>query len=99
VRSRHHAFDWHAIVAVILAIGAASTIILLPVMELTRDGHVTEAEATLLSTALGAAIGAVATYLGGADQSPLRDGGPASAAELVAEEHVSCIGTRRRQAD
>ena len=59
--------DYHAIVAVVLALGATATLILLAVMELTRDGHVTPEEATLLSTVLGAVIGAVATYLGGRD--------------------------------
>ena len=57
-------FNWHALVAVILALGAATTIVLLAVMELIRDGNVTAEEATLLSTALGAVVGAVATYLG-----------------------------------
>jgi len=60
-------WDWHAIVVIILAIGAVTTLILLAVMELQRDGHVTDAEATLLATVLGAVIGAIATYLGGKD--------------------------------
>jgi len=66
-------WDWHAIVAIILALGAASSIVLLTVMELTRDGHVTPEEATLLSTVLGAAVGAVATYLGGRDRPKEHD--------------------------
>jgi len=60
-------WDWHAIVVIILAVGATTTLILLAVMELQRDGHVTDAEATLLATVLGAVIGAIATYLGGKD--------------------------------
>jgi uncharacterized membrane protein len=61
-------WDWHGIVAVILAGGVAVTLILELVNIILRDGHVTEVEATILSTAFGAMIGAVATYLGGKDE-------------------------------
>lgn len=57
--------DWRAVVAIILAVGVSGALIGLTVMEILRDGSVTEAEATVFSTALGAAVGAVATYLGG----------------------------------
>jgi hypothetical protein len=60
--------NWHALVAIILAVGASTAIVLLAVMEVVRDGNVTAEEATLLATVLGAAVGAVATYLGGKDR-------------------------------
>jgi hypothetical protein len=54
------------IVAIILAIGVSGTIVLLIVVEFVpHHGHVSDEEAAALSTALGAAIGALATYLGG----------------------------------
>jgi len=57
--------NWQGITAVILACGITSTVILLIVVEFVpHHGHVSESEAAALSTALGAAIGAVATYLG-----------------------------------
>jgi hypothetical protein len=55
---------WHAIVAVILAIGVAAAIVILSANELTTSGHVTGEESTLLSTVLGTAVGAIAGYLG-----------------------------------
>lgn len=56
--------DWHALVAVILALGVSTAIIVLSINELTSAGHVSQEGATLLATVLGAAIGAIATYLG-----------------------------------
>ena len=47
-----------AVAIVALAIGAAWT-------EASNNGHVSDQAATLLSTVLGAAVGAIATYLGG----------------------------------
>jgi uncharacterized membrane protein YccC len=52
----------------ILAFGVASTIIILAINVILRDGTYTVEETTLLSTALGAMVGAVATYLGGRDR-------------------------------
>jgi uncharacterized membrane protein YccC len=58
-------WDPHALVAVILAFGVTGTLVLLIVVEFVpHHGHVSDAEAAALSTALGAAIGAIATYLG-----------------------------------
>lgn len=57
-------FQRYATVAVLLALGVAASIILISVAVLNTPGHVTEQEATLLSTVLGAAVGAIATYLG-----------------------------------
>jgi hypothetical protein len=56
--------NWHGLAAIILALGASISITLLSTLELINDGHITAEEATLLSTALGAVVGAVATYLG-----------------------------------
>lgn len=56
--------DWHSLVAIVLAIGVAASLILLSLVELRTSGHVTAEEATLLSTILGATVGAIATYLG-----------------------------------
>lgn len=60
--------DWHAIVAIIIALGVSISLILLAASEVEHVQHITEAEATVLATVLGAAIGAVATYLGGRDR-------------------------------
>jgi hypothetical protein len=57
--------DWRAVAAIILAAGAAVTLVLLALQEvLTSARPVTEISATLLATLGGAAIGSVATYLG-----------------------------------
>lgn len=55
---------WHAVVAVILAVGVSAAIVILSCNELTTSGHVTGEESTLLSTILGTAVGAIAGYLG-----------------------------------
>jgi hypothetical protein len=71
-------WDPHALVAVILAFGVTGTLVLLIAVEfIPHHGHVSDAEAAALSTALGAAIGAIATYLGiehqnGKRRSPIR---------------------------
>lgn len=55
---------WNAVVAVILALGVATAVVILSTNELTTSGHVSGEESTLLSTVLGTAIGAIAGYLG-----------------------------------
>lgn len=54
----------HTIVAIILAIGVASAVIVLAVETVLHSGSISTQEASLLSTVLGATVGAVATYLG-----------------------------------
>jgi hypothetical protein len=56
--------EWQGIVAIILATGVALSLIVLSVSDVFHDGHVTAEESTLLATALGAAIGAIATAMG-----------------------------------
>jgi hypothetical protein len=58
-------WTWRGIVAVILALGAAIAVILLIVETILHAEAVTSQEATVISTSLGAMIGAVAVYLGG----------------------------------
>jgi hypothetical protein len=63
---KKHKWDGRDLVAIILATGVSSTIILLILVELVpHHSHVSDREADALSVALGAAIGALATYLGG----------------------------------
>lgn len=59
-------WDWHGVVALILATGIAISVVLLAVSELDHGtaGHISGEESTLLSTVLGAGIGAIATYVG-----------------------------------
>jgi uncharacterized membrane protein len=58
--------NWHGLVAIVLALGLATTVILLALETILHRGPVSDTEAAVLSTVLGAAVGAVATYLGGA---------------------------------
>ena len=60
----------HSLVALVLAGGAAIALVALSIGAAVTEagvgtGNLSTESATLLSTALGAAIGAVATYLGG----------------------------------
>lgn len=79
--------DWRGAVAVILALGVVASVVILAVSELDHGsaGHITETEATLLSTILGAAVGALSAYMGArasSSQRPLDEreieGGPSS---------------------
>lgn len=54
----------NTIVAIILALGIATSLILLSANEFTHNGHISGEEATTISTVLGAGIGSIATYLG-----------------------------------
>jgi hypothetical protein len=56
--------DWKVIIALVLAMGTAISIVLLSINELVNAGHITASESTLYSTILGALIGALGTYLG-----------------------------------
>ena len=56
--------DLHGVVAVILATGVAVTVVVLALETTTHSGAISESEANVLSTVVGAIIGAVATYLG-----------------------------------
>jgi len=56
--------DWHAVVAVLLALGVATVLVLVGIAVVREPGHVTPEENSLLSTLGGACVGALATYLG-----------------------------------
>jgi hypothetical protein len=56
---------WRGIAALILAVGLAATVIILAIETIIHTGPVSTQEASLLSTVLGATVGAVAVYLGG----------------------------------
>jgi hypothetical protein len=68
--------EWRAVIALILALGAAITLVVLALSELDHGtaGHISEAESTLLATALGAVVGAVATYMGSTREGPVEPG-------------------------
>lgn len=55
------------VVAVILAAGVAVAVIITALGAALHRGPIAEAESNLLSTVLGAGVGAVATFLGGAE--------------------------------
>ena len=56
--------NWHGLVAIVLALGLAVAVVLLCLETILHRGPVSDSEAAVLSTVLGAAVGAVATYLG-----------------------------------
>lgn len=56
--------DWRGIVALTLAAGVMLVLTAEVVASIVKTGDLTHDELALLSTVLGAAIGAVATYLG-----------------------------------
>lgn len=62
--------DWRALCAVILAVGVTAAVIILCLETITHLGPVSDSEAAVLSTVLGAAVGAVATYLGIRNERP-----------------------------
>lgn len=58
--------EYRAIAAIVLALGITVSAILLCMETILHPGAISSEEATVLSTVLGASVGAVATYLGGA---------------------------------
>lgn len=71
--------QWRGWTAVILSTGVSIALVAITITAAltftnpdTEEG-LTQAGAALLTTTLGAAIGALATYLGGAHQRPPRD--------------------------
>jgi hypothetical protein len=61
---RPHQYDYIGLSALILSIGLVATIIILAVETSLHPGSISDTEATVLSTVLGAIVGAIATYLG-----------------------------------
>ena len=61
--------SWPGLAAVILAAGVAICVIALALGTATQTGPISQEDATLLSTVLGAAVGAVATFLGSGRQT------------------------------
>src|SRR5215831_8176694 len=56
--------DIHGVVALVLATGVAVTVVILSLETVLHTGPISQAEATVLATIVGAIIGAVAAYLG-----------------------------------
>jgi predicted anti-sigma-YlaC factor YlaD len=56
--------DWHGLVALVLALGVTIALVAGFITAELTPGAVTTEEISLLSTIAGAAVGAVATYLG-----------------------------------
>ena len=56
--------DLHGLVAVVLAVGVVAVIVILALATVLHNGPITEEEATVLATIVGAVIGAVAAYMG-----------------------------------
>lgn len=57
-------FDLHGLVAVILAASIGATLVIVALETVLHSGAISDAEANVLSTVIGAAIGSIATYLG-----------------------------------
>jgi hypothetical protein len=57
-------WNWHGAVAIILAFGVMASVIILSLGAVLEDRLLSPEGAALLSTALGASVGAAATYLG-----------------------------------
>jgi hypothetical protein len=56
---------WQDVAAIILAVGVAAAVVLLSLGAESRAKEISMADAELLSTVLGAAVGALAAFLGG----------------------------------
>ena len=70
--------DPRGLTALVLAAGIAIAIIAVAVGAAVHEGSVSAEESTLIATVLGAAVGALATYLGtrDRDEEPPRDPPP-----------------------
>ena len=95
--------NWHGLVAIVLALGLAVAVVLLCLETILHRGPVSDSEAAVLSTVLGAAVGAVATYLGGArpssaeppDRSPDTPPAPLSPPPGTATSPAADVDTSR----
>lgn len=65
------------ITAVILATGVAAAVLITALGAALHTGPVSQTESNLLSTVLGAAVGAVAVYLGGSEHRSSSASSPA----------------------
>jgi hypothetical protein len=81
------------LVALVLAGGAAVALVVIAVGASVHRGPISQEESSLLSTALGAAVGAIATYLGlaGREHSPTPAPAPVAAEAAKPEETVRKI--------
>ena len=62
--------NYRGAAALVLAASTAVCVIVLSIGAAVQAGPISQEDATLLSTVLGAAVGAVATYLGGRGPNP-----------------------------
>jgi membrane protein DedA with SNARE-associated domain len=80
--------QFRGIAALMLAVGLSATVILLAVETILHTGPISTQEASLLSTTLGAIIGALAVYLGGhtaPEQTPAELPPPGPPADQMGE--------------
>ena len=68
--------DAHGAAALVLAVGLSLSILVLSIGVIIHEGPVSLEESSLLSAVLGAAVGALATYLGGLARHDHDDGSP-----------------------
>lgn len=75
--------EWRGLAALVLATGVALAVVVIAVGAAWHTGPISQSESTVLSTVLGAAVGAVATYLGGAsrDRVPTSSSSPPTEVE------------------
>lgn len=65
--------DWRGVVALLLAVGVAGSALALAIGDAVRVSTPAE-DATILSTILGASVGAIAGYLGARTKTSSADG-------------------------
>jgi cytochrome bd-type quinol oxidase subunit 2 len=63
----------HGIVAVILAISIGATLVIMALETVLHSGAISDTEANVLSTVIGAAVGSIATYLGVSKSNETKD--------------------------